>query len=183
MTNEKNPWKTLSSKRVYKNPWIDVREDQVINPMGNAGIYGVVQCRPAIGIVALTLELEIYLVGQYRYPLDRYSWEIIEGGGEAGESHLESAKRELKEEAGIQAERWELILNEFHLSNCHSDEKAYIFLAEDLVVTNNEPDETEELQVKKIKLTDALEQVDSGFITDAMSMLGIIKVARLKGLL
>ena len=77
-----NPWKRLSSREIYKNPWIRVREDQVITPHGKDGIYGVVEAKPAIGVVALTESLDTYLVGQYRYPLDQWSWEIPEGGGQ-----------------------------------------------------------------------------------------------------
>src|SRR5690606_11888068 len=125
----KNPWKTLDTKVVYENTWIRVREDVVVRPDGKPGIYGVVETRLAPGVAALTPENEVYLVGQYRYPMDSYSWEIIEGGSDDDESALDAAKRELREEAGLEASHWEALGPEIHLSNCHSNERGYLFLA------------------------------------------------------
>jgi len=101
-----NPWQTKSSRLVYENAWIRVREDQVTCPDGQPGIYGVVETRIATGVIALTPQHEIYLVGQFRYPTGEYSWEIIEGGTEDGEEPLAAAKRELQEEAGLVARTW-----------------------------------------------------------------------------
>ena len=105
----KNPWKMLSSKIIYKNKWICLREDQVITPYGTKGIYGFIETHPAIGIVPLNENIATYLVGQYRYTLNTYSWEIPEGGGHPGESHLETAKRELSEETGLKANKWKYL--------------------------------------------------------------------------
>src|SRR5690349_16648205 len=102
-----NPWRRLSTRPIYENPWIKVREDQVIRPDGNPGIYGVVEFQSwAIGVVPLTEDGDTFLIGQYRYTLDQYSWEIPEGGGAKTETPLEAAQRELREEAGITASTW-----------------------------------------------------------------------------
>lgn len=175
--SEKNPWKTVSTKVVYENPWISVREDQVICPDGSPGIYGVVDCRIATGVVALTNDSHIYLVGQYRYPLDRYSWEIIEGGAETGETALEAAQRELVEEAGIIAKNWTPLGPEIHLSNCHSSESGNLFLARELSFTQSKPDHTEVLQIKKVSLKEAFSMLSSGEISDSLT---IIALSRLK---
>src|ERR687889_405716 len=124
----KNPWLSVSSKRVYDNPWITVREDRVVRPDGESGIYGVVHYKNiAVGVLAIE-EDHVYLVGQYRYPLDRYSWEIPEGGCPEGEEPLAAARRELEEETGLRAEKWEKMC-EADLSNSVTDEVAVLFLA------------------------------------------------------
>ncbi len=144
MDEHRNPWTTLGSRPIYENAWIAVREDRVLRPDGQPGIYGVVHFRHlAIGIVPLTDDGRTILVGQYRYPLDQYSWEIPEGGGAIGVDPLESAKRELREETGLTAERW-TYLGEAHLSNSVSDEVRCVFLAEGLTEGVAEPDGTEE---------------------------------------
>ena len=128
-----NPWKTKSQRAVYDNPWISVREDQVIQPNGSPGIYGVVHFKnKAIGILSIDHDGYIYLVGQFRYPLNEYSWEIPEGGCPEDENPLEAAKRELLEETGLSAGQWQE-LGRAHLSNSVSDEEAIFFLATDLV--------------------------------------------------
>jgi 8-oxo-dGTP pyrophosphatase MutT (NUDIX family) len=174
----RNPWKTNGTKVVYSNPWITVREDQVVQPSGNPGIYGVVQTRIATGVVAMTTERDIYLVGQYRYATECYSWEIVEGGAERGEEPIIAAKRELVEEAGIEARCWEKLGSEIHLSNCHSDEVAYLFLATGLEEVPRRPEDTEELEIARIPLTAALEMVNTGQITDALSIIAILTVAK-----
>ena len=169
----KNPWKTLSSKYVYSNDWIKVREDKVIRPDGNEGIYGVVETRIATGVVAIDSEQNIYLVGQYRYPLNCYSWEIIEGGAEDNESAIEAAKRELLEEAGIVAKSWQQLGGELHLSNCHSSEAGYVFLAKDLEFKDASPDGTEVLKIKKMPFEQAYKMACDGEITDCMSIIAL----------
>jgi 8-oxo-dGTP pyrophosphatase MutT (NUDIX family) len=175
-----NPWKVLSSKVVYENAWIRVREDDVIRPDGQPGIYGVVETRLATGVIALTPEEDIYLVGQYRYPLDAYSWEIIEGGSDGDETALEAAMRELREEAGLEADHWEELGPVVHLTNCHSNEKGYLFLATGLREVGAEPDGTEELQLRKVPLEEALAMVDRGEITDGMSVVALLRLDRLR---
>lgn len=169
-----NPWKTLSSKHIYSNPWMSVREDQVIRPDGQDGIYGVIDTRIATGVVALTPERDVYLVGQYRYPTDVYSWEIVQGGADEDEDPLTACKRELQEEAGLLAETWTPIGGEIHLSNCISSEKAYIYVAEGLSETEASPDGTEVLQLKKVPLKEAVRMAVSGEIVDAVSVIGIL---------
>ncbi|HEX6184069.1 MAG TPA: NUDIX hydrolase [Pyrinomonadaceae bacterium] len=167
-----NPWEKVSTRVVYDNPWIRVREDEVVRPDGLPGIYGVVHFKNvAVGVLALE-EGMLYLVGQYRYPLERYSWEIPEGGCPEGEDPLQTARRELAEETGLRASRWTK-MGEAHLSNSVSDELAVWFLAEGLEQGERSPEGTEKLQVRRVSLKDALRMVNSGEITDALSVLAI----------
>jgi 8-oxo-dGTP pyrophosphatase MutT (NUDIX family) len=173
----KNPWKKISEEIKYENQWIRVDEHQVLNPAGNPGIYGKVHFKNlAIGIIPLDEENNTWIVGQYRYPLDEYSWEIIEGGGTIGVDPLESAKRELLEEGGIIAEEWEL-LTKLHTSNSVTDEVGFIYIAKKLSFTESIPEETEELQLKKIPFNHLVQLAMEGKITDAISLAGIFKLA------
>jgi 8-oxo-dGTP pyrophosphatase MutT (NUDIX family) len=175
-TDETNPWKILSSNEKYDNPWINVAEHHVINPGGGQGIYGTVHFKNiAIGILALDEDLNTWLVGQYRFPLNQYSWEIPEGGGRQDTDPLESAKRELKEETGLSAGSWTLI-QQMHLSNSVSDELAIIYLARDLEQGEASPEETEDLKLKKLSFNDAYNMLLSGDITDSLSVAAILKV-------
>jgi 8-oxo-dGTP pyrophosphatase MutT (NUDIX family) len=170
---DKNPWHKLSSRVVYDNPWINVREDAVIRPDGNQGIYGVVHFKNiAVGILPIDNEY-IYLVGQYRYTLNAYSWEIPEGGCPETEDTLDAAKRELEEETGLRASIWEK-LGEAYLSNSVSDEKAVWYLATDLSHGTFNPEGSEQLALRRILFEDALQMVLNGEITDALSMLAIL---------
>lgn len=180
MDYNKNPWKTTSSKNIYDNPWINITEHQVINPNGGEGIYGKIHFKNlAIGIVVLDEEDQIWLVGQYRYPLEQYSWEIPEGGGPHDVDPLDSAKRELLEETGVTAKLW-FELMQMHLSNSVSDEKGFIYLAQNLTYGDSEPEETEQLELKKVPFEKAYQMVMNGEITDSMSVAGIMKVKLLK---
>jgi 8-oxo-dGTP pyrophosphatase MutT (NUDIX family) len=178
-----NPWSTLSSREVYDNKWIQVVEHQVINPAGGQGIYGKVHFKnKAIGIVTLDENNNTWLVGQWRYTLNEWSWEIPEGGGPLQDDPLQSAKRELKEETGLVANQWALI-QRVHLSNSVSNEEGFIFLAEELSQQENNLEETEaDLKVWQIPFVDALHMVLDGKITDSLSVTGILKVARIKGI-
>lgn len=174
--NEQNPWQVLGQKEIYDNNWINVTEYDVINPNGGKGIYGKVHFKNlAIGIVPLDENLNTYLVGQYRFTLDAYSWEIPEGGGPLATDPLESAQRELIEETGLEARSWTPILR-MHLSNSVSDEYAIIYLARDLSQFEAMPEETEKLVVKKLPFEEAWQMVEDGQITDAMSVAAIQKV-------
>ena len=179
----KNPWTTLSGEIKYDNRWIQVTEFQVLNPSGGKGIYGKVHFKnKAIGIIALDEHDHTWLVGQYRYTLNQWSWEIPEGGGAFDTTPLESAKRELKEETGLTASRWSL-LSRIHLSNSVSDEEGFVFLAEDLTYGESELEETEaDLKVKKLPLKEAIAMVDQGIITDSLSVIGLQVLARRRGL-
>ncbi len=183
---EKNPWTTLGSKAIYENPWIRVTEHQVLNPSGGEGIYGVVNFKNiAVGIVPLDIDYNTWLVGQYRYPLGEYSWEIPEGGCAGDkESLLESAKRELQEETGIIAEKWTELLK-MHTSNSVTDEVGYAFIAQYLTFGNASPEDTEELQIRKLSLDEAVEMCLNNEITDSLSVMALYKAKMLrdKGLL
>lgn len=168
-----NPWKKLNTKEVYDNPWIQVREDEVIQPDGQPGIYGVVHFKnKAIGVLAINKDGSIILVGQYRYPLNDYSWEIPEGGCPESEDPIIAAKRELLEETGLTAENWKLI-GQAHLSNSVSDEEAYWFEATNLTQGDAQPEGTEELAIKTVSFKEALAMVLSGEITDSVSVMAI----------
>ncbi|MGY2131658.1 NUDIX domain-containing protein [Hymenobacter sp. HD11105] len=173
-----NPWQVLSTDLKYQNPWISVREDQVLNPAGGPGIYGVVSMKnKAIGIVPLDAEGNTWLVGQYRYTLNEYSWEIPMGGGPIELDVLESAQRELREETGLLARRWTNI-GRLHTSNSVTDEEGFVFLAEDLEQGDVEPEETEDLRVWKLPLAEAIRMVMDDRITDAISVAGLLKAER-----
>jgi 8-oxo-dGTP pyrophosphatase MutT (NUDIX family) len=173
---ESNPWKILSATDVYNNPWIKVTEFKVLNPSGGPGIYGKVHFKNfAIGVLALDEHLNTYLVGQYRFPIEKYSWEIPEGGCPLDLDPLEGAKRELIEETGLVAARWEKLL-EMHLSNSVSDEFAMVFLARGLEQRSPSPEETEQLIIKKIPFEEAFKMVEEGLITDSISMAAILKI-------
>ncbi len=179
MKEESNPWIIKHSEVRYDNPWIKLTEYQVINPAGNPGIYGVVHYKNlAVGVVPYE-NGDIWLVGQYRFPLETYSWEIPEGGGPEGEDPLDSAKRELKEETGLIADEYETLL-EMDLSNSVSDEKAIVFLARNLKQGISNPEATEKLKVKKISLESALEAVERREIRDSLTVAAIYKMQILK---
>ncbi|MES2565362.1 MAG: NUDIX hydrolase [Bacteroidota bacterium] len=171
-----NTWKTLSSELVYESAWIAINKHQTINPAGNPAIYSVVNFKNlAIGVVPLSDDGYTWLVGQWRYPLNAYSWEIPEGGGPLGEKPIETAIRELKEETGIIANNFVEIM-QMHLSNSVSDEHSFVFLATDLTFGEAEPEESEDLQIKKIHFNDVFEMVLKGEITDSISVAAIFKV-------
>jgi 8-oxo-dGTP pyrophosphatase MutT (NUDIX family) len=171
-----NPWKVLAEKKVYENPWIKLTEFDVLNPSGGKGIYGKVHFKSiAVGALPLDSALNTYLVGQYRFTVDQYSWEIPEGGGDFGVDPVESAKRELLEETGLVAAEWTKIV-ELHLSNSVTDEYAVVYLARVLSQQTASPEETEQLQVKKIPFEEAYRMVERGEITDSMSVAAILKV-------
>ena len=171
----KNPWTTLSIKTVYENPWIKVTHEEVNDPSGNPGIYGKVHFKNlAIGILPIDENENTWLVGQYRYTLNQYSWEIPEGGCPIDTEPVETAKRELLEETGITANDWTQLFD-FHTSNSVTDEYGIIFLATGLSFGKSEPESTEELIVKKVPFDKVYEMVLNGEITDLMSVTAIMK--------
>lgn len=182
MINFKNPWKKVSSKLVYENPWVSVHHEEVIKPNGKPGIYGMAHFKNfAAAVLPLDHENNTWLVGQYRYTLHEYSWEIPMGGGALNSDVLEAAKRELKEETGIKANLWTSLGN-LHTSNSVTDEVGFMFLAEELTFGEAEPEDTEILALKKISLQEAVRMVMDAEITDSLSIAAILKVARLKGI-
>jgi 8-oxo-dGTP pyrophosphatase MutT (NUDIX family) len=176
MEQERNPWKTLNTELKYDNPWIQVNECKVINAAGNEGIYGVIHFKNlAIGIVPLTDDGYTWIVGQYRYPLNKYSWEIPEGGGKHDVDPLISAQRELSEETGLSAQKWTLI-QQFNTSNSVTDEKALVYLAQDLTIGEAHPDEDEELVLKKIHFNELYQMAINGEVTCSLALIAIFKV-------
>lgn len=169
-----SPWVIRSHQTVYENAWIRLVHHDVTRPDGEAGVYGVVHYRHrAVGILPIDEEGYTWLVGQYRFPLRRYSWEIPEGGCPEGESTLSAAQRELREETGLLAAEW-TILGQSHLSNSVSDEAAILYLATGLTLTAPEPEGTEVLARRRVPFTVAREMALDGRITDAMSVLAIL---------
>ncbi len=174
--SEENPWQTLSSQKIYDNPWIGVVEHNVINPSGGTGIYGEVHFKNlAIGIIVLDQQENTWIVGQYRFPLKRYSWEIPEGGCPLGSDPLETARRELLEETGISAASWTEI-QRMHLSNSVTDEFGIIYLARELTFGKSQPEETEQLTLRKLKFSVVYQMVLESQITDSVSVAAIMKL-------
>ena len=171
-----NPWTIIDQETVYNNNWISLIHHNVLNPSGGKGIYGKVHFKnKAIGVVPLDAEGFTYLVGQYRFTINEYSWEIPEGGCPHEEASLDAAKRELLEETGLKAEQWQS-LGTAHLSNSVSDEIAEYFLATQLSQHEAEPEETEQLIVKRLPITTVFEMVHNGTIKDALSILALQKI-------
>jgi ADP-ribose pyrophosphatase len=180
MEKSKESWKKISSEIKYENPWISLEHHEVITPGGKPGIYGQVNFKNlAIGIVPIDDKMNTYLVGQYRFPLDEYSWEIPEGGCPFDEDILDCAKRELLEETGVVAQKWTYI-SKIHTSNSVCNEIGHIFMAEELSFSEAEPEDTEDLQVKKVPLSQAYTWVMDNKITDSLSVAGILKATLLK---
>ncbi|MGY6557995.1 MAG: NUDIX domain-containing protein [Nitritalea sp.] len=175
---EENPWICQEKTTVFENPWIRVENHQVLNPAGKPAEYGKVCFKNrAIGILPIDADGFTYLVGQYRYTTGGYSWEIPMGGGPLEEAPLAAAKRELKEETGLSAEKWTLLM-EVHTSNSATDEVGLIYVAEGLQNGTPEAEETEILQVRRLPLHEAVQMVLECKITDAISVCGLLRVAR-----
>jgi ADP-ribose pyrophosphatase len=171
-----NPWKTLSSSRIYQNPWFGVREDQVIRPDGLPGTYSVVSAaRTATGILPLWPDGSLTLVGQYRYAIGEYSWEIPEGGGNLTDDPESIARRELLEETGIQAESWEY-MGRIHTSNCFVNELCHLFLARQLTAGTPLPDAVEVLSVRRESFATVVDMALDGRITDSISVAAVFRL-------
>ena len=179
---EHNPWTTLSSEVRYDNPWIRVVHHEVLNPSGGEGIYGVVEFkRAAVGVIPIDEEGNTWLVGQFRYAHDQYEWEIPEGGGDPGEPYEMCARRELLEETGIKAETLEPIISDMQLSNSSTNEVGIVFVARGLTFGQACPEETEDLAVRKLPLSEAIQMAIDGEIHDSLSLAALLK-ARILGL-
>lgn len=172
-----NSWKTRGVKKIFESPWIELEVHDVINPSGNKGFYNVVKFKHwAIGILPVDEQGYTYLVGQWRYPLNQYSWEIPEGGGSLNIPPIESAQRELLEETGLVAQNFEELLR-LHTSNSVTDELAIVFLATNLQQKQSMPEETEDITIKKVHMREALELVMNNEITDSISVAAILKAS------
>lgn len=171
-----NPWKITKTEEIYDTPWIKLVRHEVIHPSGNPGVYSVTHFKNlAIGVLPLDDENNTWLVGQYRFPLDKYSWEIPEGGGALDTSPVESAMRELKEETGITAKEFTEI-QRMHLSNSATDELAILYIAKGLSFGEAQPEESEELNCIKIPFEEVYQKVLIGEITDSLTVAAVLKV-------
>jgi ADP-ribose pyrophosphatase len=175
MIMPKNPWTLLEKKTVYESPWIRVDHHDVLNPAKNPGTYSVVHFKKlAIGVLPLDENYNTWIVGQYRYPLDTYTWEIPEGGGSRDVDPVETGKRELLEECGIMANKWTFIQH-MQLSNSATDEVAYLYVAQDLSFTEAQPDDDEELKIRKIPFEELYEMVLNGEVVDSLTVTAVLK--------
>lgn len=171
------PWRRRARTTAYANPWIEVRHDEVDRPDGSPGIYGVVHFRNlAVGVVAVADDGRILLVGQHRYALDTYSWEIPEGGVPAGEPALDGARRELAEETGVEAEAWRELCR-FSLSNSVTDEWGIVYVATGLRSGVATPEPTEELAVRWATPDEVIAEIDAGEIHDIMTIAAVLRYA------
>ncbi len=173
-------WKRLASKTVFDNPWIRVLEDHVINPGGGENHYGHVHFKNvAVAVVPVDREGHTWLVGQDRYTLGEYSWEVPMGGSPLNDDRVASAHRELKEETGLTAARMTEIMK-VHISNSITDEVGYVYLAEDLTSGEQELEQTENITARRLPFGDALAMVHSGEITDGMSCIALMRIAQMR---
>ncbi len=176
-----SPWRRRSRQLVYENAWVSVLHDEVDRPDGQPGIYGVIHFQNhAVAIVAIDERDRVVLVGQWRYTLDAYSWELPEGGVPPDETPLDGARRELREETGLSADHWQEIAR-IAVSNSVTDELGTIFLATGLIQGEPSPDGSEDLRVRWVECADALEMIDDGRITDLLTIAALERVARAHG--
>jgi 8-oxo-dGTP pyrophosphatase MutT (NUDIX family) len=171
------PWLRRSRRIAYENPWITIWHDEVSRPDGSPGIYGLVHfANLAVGVVVLDEDDRVLLVGQHRYALGEPSWEIPEGGVPAGETPIHGMRRELREETGVEASEWRELVR-LHLSNSVTDEAGVVYLARGLSHGTSEPEPTERIEVRWVAFDEALAMTVDGRITDAMSLVGLQRVA------
>jgi 8-oxo-dGTP pyrophosphatase MutT (NUDIX family) len=176
-STESNPWRRLSRKVAYENPWIEVRHDEVIRPDGLPGIYGVVHFRNrAVGVVPMDSRDRVLLVGQFRYTMDRYSWEIPEGGSPLDEDPEAAARRELAEETGYVGGEWRELCRA-ELSNSVTDESTILFVATALEEGPASPEGTEQLQLRWVAFEEAMAMIARGELRDAMTILALQALA------
>ncbi len=173
---EKNPWTTLSTEKIYDSPWIGLTKHNVLTPNNTPGTYSVIHFKNiALAVLPLDKDYNTWIVGQYRYPINQYSWEVPEGGGKRNVPPIDSAKRELLEETGITANKWTKI-QELHLSNSASDEFGILYVAQDLSFGESHPEDEEELVSKKIHFDELYKLVEEGSITDSLTVTIVLRV-------
>lgn len=175
--SHQNPWRTLTSRTAYENEWLRVREDSVITPAGKPGIYGVVQVGPSVGVVALNERGEIALVGQWRYPLERYGWEIIRGAVDPGEAPDHAARRELREEIGFEAGALEPLAVVDVQSGVSTDVQ-HLYIATGLKHVGEHHEGTEDLRTRWIPFDDAVAMCSAGEIREACSIAALLLLAQ-----
>ena len=174
-----SPWRRRSRRLVYENAWVSVLHDEVDRPDGQPGIYGVIHFQNhAVAIVAIDAQDRVALVGQWRYTIDGYSWELPEGGVPPGEAPLIGAQRELREETGLRAAHWREVAR-IAVSNSVTDELGTIFLASELQQGDASPDGTEQLRVRWVAFNEALAMIDDGRISDLLTIAALERVGRL----
>lgn len=186
MSNEprfsRTRWKRLTTRPIYKNHWIELREDQVELPNGGTTLYGVVRCGECVGVLPFLDPETVVLVGQYRYVAGDFFWEMPTGGMHPGETKEAAAQRELAEEVGYTAERL-THLTSFHTSKSIMDETAHLLIGEGLQpVAATSPDPTEFIEMKPFPFAEALRMVLNGEIKDAMTIIAVLLAARRQGM-
>lgn len=175
------PWKTVSTKPIYQNRWLSLREDLVELPNGRTTIYGVVVCGECVGVLPFLAPDTVLLVRQYRYVARQPTWEMPTGGVHFGESIEQAAQRELGEEIGYRAGRLTHV-STYHTSKSVLDETAHLFLGEEMEKLALPPDETEFIEIRPFPFREVLGMVLSGEIVDSMTIIAVLYAARRRGL-